>query len=65
MLGGRLGTGGDYAAIVMVDKRFDGERVKGKLPGWIREGLVPDAGRKNFGQLMGTLGAFLRGKKGT
>jgi chromosome transmission fidelity protein 1 len=56
---------GDYAAIVMVDRRFDGERVKGKLPGWIREGLVPDAGRKNFGQLMGTLGGFFRGKKGT
>jgi chromosome transmission fidelity protein 1 len=56
---------GDYAAIVMVDRRFDGERVKGKLPGWIREGLVPDAGRKNFGQLMGTVGGFFRGKKST
>jgi chromosome transmission fidelity protein 1 len=56
---------GDYAAILMVDRRFDGERVKGKLPGWIREGLVPDAGKKNFGQLMGTLGGFFRGKKGT
>lgn len=53
----------DYAAIVMVDKRFGNERIKGKLPGWIREGLVPDAGNKGFGVLMGTLGAFFRGKK--
>ncbi|TVY32340.1 ATP-dependent DNA helicase, partial [Lachnellula subtilissima] len=37
---------GDYAAIVMVDARFEGERIRGKLPGWIREGLVDDAGRK-------------------
>jgi chromosome transmission fidelity protein 1 len=54
---------GDYAAIIMVDKRFEGERIKGKLPGWIREGLVPDAGSKNFGQLMAKLGGFFAEKK--
>jgi chromosome transmission fidelity protein 1 len=53
----------DYAAILMVDKRFSNSRVKGKLPGWIREGLVNDAGEKNFGQLMGTLGGFFRTKE--
>ncbi|KAE8448233.1 hypothetical protein EG329_009663 [Mollisiaceae sp. DMI_Dod_QoI] len=53
----------DYAAIVMVDKRFGNERIKGKLPGWIREGLVEGAGEKNFGALMGSLSAFFRGKK--
>jgi chromosome transmission fidelity protein 1 len=53
----------DYAAVVMVDGRFSGERVKGKLPGWIREGLVEGAGEKKFGELMGGLGAFFRGKK--
>lgn len=53
----------DYAAIVMIDKRFGNERVQGKLPAWIREGMVADAGQKGFGQLMGTLGAFFRGKK--
>lgn len=55
---------GDYAAIIMVDPRFGNERIKGKLPGWIREGLVPGAGEKSFGQLMGALGGFFRGKKG-
>jgi chromosome transmission fidelity protein 1 len=54
----------DYAAIVMIDKRFSGERIKGKLPGWIRMGLVESAGEKNFGALMGGLSAFFRGKKG-
>lgn len=54
---------GDYAAIVMVDRRFEGERVRGKLPGWIRGGLVEGAGEKKFGVLMGRLGAFFAEKK--
>jgi chromosome transmission fidelity protein 1 len=53
----------DYAAIVMIDKRFSNERIKSKLPGWIREGLVADAGEKTFGQLMSALGGFFRAKK--
>ena len=55
----------DYAAILMIDKRFGNERIRGKLPGWIQDGLVADAGEKSFGQLMGTLGGFFRGKKGS
>ena len=54
---------GDYAAIIMVDKRFGNERVQSKLPGWIRDGLVADAGEKSFGQLMGGLSGFFRSKK--
>lgn len=53
----------DYAAIIMIDKRFGNDRIKGKLPGWIREGLVQGAGEKNFGALMGSLSGFFRGKK--
>jgi chromosome transmission fidelity protein 1 len=53
----------DYAAIVMVDKRFENERVRGKLPGWIQGGLVEGAGEKGFGVLMGMVGGFFRGKK--
>ena len=53
----------DYAAIVMIDRRFSNERIKSKLPGWIKEGLVPEAGDKTFGQLMGALAGFFRTKK--
>ncbi|RDL33822.1 uncharacterized protein BP5553_08190 [Venustampulla echinocandica] len=53
----------DYAAIIMVDRRYEGERIRGKLPGWIKEGLVEGAGEKTFGALMGGLGAFFRGKR--
>ena len=55
----------DYAAIVMIDKRFGSERIRGKLPGWIQDGLVEGAGEKGFGVLMGMLGGFFRGKKAT
>jgi chromosome transmission fidelity protein 1 len=55
---------GDYATIVMIDKRYEGERIRGKLPRWIREGLVEDAGGKKFGALMGGLGGFFRGRRG-
>ncbi|KAH7382985.1 helicase C-terminal domain-containing protein [Cadophora sp. MPI-SDFR-AT-0126] len=54
---------GDYAAIVMIDQRFEGERVRGKLPGWIREGLVEGCKERGVGGLMGGLGGFFRGKK--
>ena len=54
---------GDYAAIVMVDGRFSGERVRAKLPGWIRGGVVEGCGEMKFAALMGGLGSFFRGKK--
>ncbi|KAJ5110761.1 Helicase-like DEXD box c2 type [Penicillium argentinense] len=31
----------DYAAIVMIDRRYETPRIQGKLPGWIRGSLVP------------------------
>ncbi|KAK7757539.1 ATP-dependent DNA helicase chl1 [Diatrype stigma] len=54
---------GDYAAIVLLDRRFASDRVRGKLPGWIRAGLVPDSERGGLGQMMGRLSGFFRGKK--
>ncbi|TQS34994.1 hypothetical protein Golomagni_04600, partial [Golovinomyces magnicellulatus] len=53
---------GDYAAIVMVDKRYKSERIKSKLPGWIKEGLVVDAGDKSFTALLESLTKFFLGK---
>lgn len=33
----------DYAAIVMIDRRYETPRIQGKLPGWIRGSLVSAA----------------------
>ncbi|KAI2622752.1 DNA repair helicase [Hypomontagnella submonticulosa] len=54
---------GDYAAIVLVDRRFATERIRGKLPGWIRGGLVQGSENSGLGQMMGRLSGFFRGKK--
>jgi chromosome transmission fidelity protein 1 len=54
---------GDFASVIMVDQRFGKESINGKLPGWIKEGLVEGAGEKPFANLMGRLGAFYRAKK--
>ncbi|CCF32142.1 DNA repair helicase [Colletotrichum higginsianum] len=54
---------GDYAAIVLVDRRFGTDRIRGKLPGWIRGGLDGDSHEKGLPQLMGALGSFFRSKR--
>ncbi|KAI5460342.1 helicase C-terminal domain-containing protein [Mariannaea sp. PMI_226] len=54
---------GDYASIVLVDRRYGTDRIRGKLPGWIRGGLVGDSHEKGLGGLMGAIGTFFRGKK--
>ncbi|KAI1802526.1 DNA repair helicase [Daldinia bambusicola] len=53
----------DYAAIVLVDRRFAADRIKTKLPGWIRGGLVEGSEDGGLGQMMGKLSGFFRGKK--
>lgn len=35
---------GDYAAVLMLDKRYGSERIQRKLPGWIRGSLVKGIG---------------------
>ncbi|VBB81662.1 Putative ATP-dependent RNA helicase [Podospora comata] len=54
---------GDWSGIVLVDRRYGMGRVRGKLPGWIRNGMKGE-GMDNRGVagLMGGLGAFFRGK---
>ncbi|KAI2464854.1 DNA repair helicase [Annulohypoxylon bovei var. microspora] len=54
----------DYAAIVLIDRRFGTDRIKGKLPSWIRGGLVEGSESAGLGQMMGKLSGFFRGKKG-
>lgn len=55
---------GDYAAVVLVDRRFGTERIRGKLPGWIREGVVAGSEGRGVPGLMGGLSSFFRGKRG-
>ena len=53
----------DYAAIVLVDRRFGAERIRSKLPGWIQSGMQAGSHEKGLGGLMGALGPFFRGRK--
>ncbi|KAL2163766.1 hypothetical protein VTH06DRAFT_5825 [Thermothelomyces fergusii] len=54
---------GDYAAVVLIDRRFGTERIRAKLPGWIRAGMVPGAEARGLQGLMGGLSSFFRGKR--
>jgi len=53
----------DYAAIVLVDRRYGTPRIRGKLPGWIQGGLVEGSEKGGLGQMMGKLSGFFRGKR--
>ncbi|KAI3319874.1 DNA repair helicase [Xylariaceae sp. AK1471] len=53
----------DYAAIVLIDRRFGTDRIKGKLPGWIQGGLINGSENGGLGQMMSKLGGFFRGKQ--
>ncbi|KUI62493.1 ATP-dependent RNA helicase chl1 [Cytospora mali] len=56
---------GDYSAIILVDRRFGTERIRGKLPGWIRGGMVEGSESKGLQGLMGSLNIFFKGRKGS
>jgi chromosome transmission fidelity protein 1 len=55
---------GDYAAVVLVDRRFGTQRIQEKLPGWIKGGLVEGSDRKGLQGLMGGLSGFFKGRRG-
>ncbi|ORY01038.1 helicase C-terminal domain-domain-containing protein [Clohesyomyces aquaticus] len=50
---------GDYAAILMLDRRYSGERIQAKLPGWVRGSLASGAG---VSQVVSRLDEFFAGK---
>lgn len=54
---------GDYSAILLLDRRYRTERIEGKLPGWIRQGIVRGV-REGWGEVTGCLGTFFEGKRG-
>ncbi|CRG83283.1 chromosome transmission fidelity protein 1 [Talaromyces islandicus] len=51
----------DYAAIVMIDRRYESDRIQRKLPAWIRQSLVTDANAKGLRSVQDDLKAFFRG----
>lgn len=53
----------DYAAIVLLDRRFGTGRIRDKLPGWIRGGMAVGSEEKGLQGLMGALSTFFSGKK--
>jgi chromosome transmission fidelity protein 1 len=54
---------GDYAAIVLCDRRYGTERIRSKLPGWISGGMRAGSQDGGLPQLMGALSGFFREKK--
>ncbi|KAH8688867.1 putative DNA helicase [Talaromyces proteolyticus] len=51
----------DYAAIVMIDRRYEGDRIQRKLPTWIRQSLVTRANAKTLRNTQDDLAVFFRG----
>jgi chromosome transmission fidelity protein 1 len=49
----------DYAAIILVDKRYEGARVKEKLPGWMKESIDE---RKSVNEVTEGLKVFFKTK---
>lgn len=52
----------DYATVLLIDERYQQERIKRKLPNWIQTSLRMPA---NFGAVQGSLVKFFKQKKST
>ena len=52
----------DYAAIILVDRRYGNEGTRGKLSGWVKENFKEECTSKGVGEMMGGLSAFFRGR---
>jgi chromosome transmission fidelity protein 1 len=51
---------GDYAGIYLIDRRYAGERIKSKLPKWIRGSLKT---AKGMSEVLNGTKAFFKGKE--
>lgn len=51
---------GDYAAILMLDKRYGGERIQCKLPKWIRGSLTAGMGVRDVEKALDSFFAVAR-----
>ena len=53
---------GDFASIVLLDRRYGTSRVANKLPGWIKEGLL-DGSQTNFDDVVRGIANFFAAKQ--
>ncbi|KAL4951328.1 helicase C-terminal domain-containing protein [Aspergillus filifer] len=54
----------DYAAIILVDKRYGRSNIQAKLPGWIKQSLDKDSAHVPAGKTVDSLSRFFRKKSG-
>ena len=54
---------GDYASILLLDKRYETPKIQGKLPGWIRQSLVKCDKSRGFHDCVTELEKFFISKK--
>ena len=50
----------DYASIMLLDRRYSYPRIESKLPGWIKQGLVPSKGERSIEEVTADLRAFFK-----
>ncbi|KAL4792303.1 helicase C-terminal domain-containing protein [Aspergillus venezuelensis] len=54
----------DYAAIILIDKRYGRSNIQAKLPGWIKQSLDKDSAHVPAGKTIDSLSRFFRNKSG-
>ena len=52
----------DYASIILLDRRYRTPRIESKLPGWIKQGLVPRNGEESWKGIISSLVNFFKAK---
>lgn len=53
----------DFATIVLMDRRYRTERISSKLPGWIKQSIMPGKeGKESFGDVIKSLEDFFSSK---
>ncbi|PYH76063.1 ATP-dependent DNA helicase-like protein [Aspergillus uvarum CBS 121591] len=53
----------DYAAIVLMDRRYDRTNISGKLPAWIKQSMATASVNQPAGKAIQSLSDFFRGDK--
>lgn len=59
-LGRAIRHRGDWASLILIDRRYGSTNIRNKLPKWIGKGIVVT---ETFGVTMKNMGQFFRSKK--